>query len=153
MTQEAMLDMMPEIVNKSIDNSTLSYVQWKSLVESEGYVMAADEDFCMEQVTIEDVGLTIFKYKGDGEFIIIPDTIQGVPITNHISMFEGFSGGNLKGVASYNPEVFASAFMFSESRLKSLDLRYYHLGGNLTMNNMFGLATIGKLDMRHVDTS
>lgn len=112
----------------------------------EGYVLATDSDFS---------GTTngSFKYIGTDEHIVIPNRIKGVAVTTYSSMFDGYTGTQLKGVASFNKNITSISYMFFGSQATSLDLSNFNTSNVTSMSYMFRDSKATTLDLSNFDTS
>lgn len=124
----------------------------------EGYVWATDEDFEFISSTLSDYykdGVRgYFNYIGEGEYIAIPNTIQGVPMNSYYRLFRGYIGSQLKGVASYNENVTNMTSMFQNcGSLTSLDLSSFDTSNVTNMSSMFDGSGATTLDLSSFDTS
>lgn len=94
-----------------------------------GYVLATDADFSGEG----DGG---YIYIGTAEYVTIPDTIKGIPVTSYRYMF---SNTAVKAVKSTNPNITSFQSMFSNSTATTLELDL-NTSGVDTMASMFNNA-------------
>lgn len=77
------------------------------------YVTAKDSDFARKSNGN-------FSYCGTASYVIIPDTIKGVAVTNYDFMFASASW--VKGVRADNPNIVSTVGMFSNNQSSALDI-------------------------------
>ncbi|WP_058486884.1 BspA family leucine-rich repeat surface protein [Defluviitalea phaphyphila] len=107
------------------------------------YVLATDEDF-------EGEADGEFHYIGSNPYVIIPDVIKGVPVTQYTGMFEDT---NVKGVKSDNPNITTMARMFKNSQSDTLDLSGLDTSSVKYMHSMFEGSQAKDLDISNFNTS
>lgn len=119
---------------------------WQKQASGPTYVMATDSDFS---------GTTDgkFKYIGTGEYIIIPNVIKGVSVTSYASMFNGYTGLQLKGVASYNPNINILSSIFEGLKTTTLDVSNFNTSNVEGMYAAFKDSQVLSLDLTTWDTS
>jgi surface protein len=91
-----------------------------------------------------------FKYIGSNEYVEIPNTIKGVPVTSYESMFMGTS---VKGVKSDNTNVTNMKNMFRDCQAASLNLSNLDTSGANNMENMFYNCRAASLNLSNLNTS
>lgn len=110
----------------------------------EDYVLATDADFS----GTED---GTFKYIGTDEYVIIPNVIKGVTVTNTEYMF--MSTINVKGVASLEDNSITNmGYMFFSSQSPTLDLSYLNTNKVNTMLGMFNSCKATALSLLSFNT-
>jgi hypothetical protein len=112
-----------------------------------GYVLATDSDFSGDSDGS-------FTYTGIDEYVIIPDTIKGVPVTSYAFMF---MSKPVKGVISENPNITNMSYMFAFASSTNLELRL-NTTSTTDMSAMFTYAAaeslgLGSFDMATVTTT
>lgn len=105
------------------------------------YKMAQDSDFSGTKE--KD-----FRYIGNGDYVIIPDTIKGVSITTTEYMFREYNKPQLKGVASLNPNLNSVQAMFYKAIIPTLELEYFDISNVSTFTNMLARITNQQLNTR-----
>lgn len=107
------------------------------------YKLATDEDFS------GDTDGT-FKYIGTAEYVEIPHTIKGVPVTSYKNMFKAT---NVNGVKSTNKNVTDMSSMFDSSTSASLDLSELDTSNVTNMYGMFWSSKATTLDLSKFNTN
>lgn len=113
------------------------------------YEMAADRDFL-------GVADGEFRYVGFHEYVIIPHTIKGVPVTSYREMFTENMSSALTGVASDNSNVTDMSVMFFglDYLYPTLDLSSLDTSNVTDMSGMFIMCmSLISLDLSSFDTS
>jgi surface protein len=107
-----------------------------------GYVLATDADFSGDTNGS-------FTYIGTAEYVIIPETIKGVPVTSYTNMFM-FS--SVKGVISANPNItnMDGMFKYTSSTILELDI---DTSSVTRMVSTFESSAATTLDLSSFDTS
>ena len=154
-----------EKVNRTIDKLEKALLQLKEYSPEDTpqspsepeWKMATDGDFIWVQ---EEGGYPIsgksekgfFKYVGDKEYVIIPNSIHGYDMKNYRKMF--IDNDLVKGVSSSNPKITSMAFMFYNSNLTKLDLSNFDTSDVIYLTGMFTNANIDNhLDLSNWDIS
>lgn len=140
------------IIQSSIYTGNMEDYKPKSVPLSE-YVIASDDDFkLMETIDGDKVGLEHFRYVGSDDYVIIPDVIHDVPVTEYSFMFDE-KASPVKGVASNNTNVESMWNMFSRSKSRTVDLSHLSTSNVKNMNNMFAYSNISHVNLDGFDTS
>ena len=103
--------------------------------EEPDYVLATDKDF---------VGTANgeFIYTGDAEYVKLPHSIKGVPVTSYENMFKGTS---VSKVISDNPNVTSMEGMFEESKAKEIDISGIDTSNVTNMRQLFYKGEVTKI--------
>lgn len=107
------------------------------------YAKATDEDF---------IGFYNgnFRYTGTKEYVEVPHTIKGTPITSYENLFENTS---VKGVISTNSRVTTMKNMFKGNQSERLDIRTLNTENVRDMSGMFQDTKTKELDLRGFRTT
>lgn len=125
--------------------------EWEAVLESspENYYYATSDDF--DYVDDEEApGGGYYKYTNKERYVVVPDEINGIPITSYYGMFKGT---NVNGVASYSKNITDMGSMFYEVNTDVLDLELLSTDSVNNMKSMFTRATIGELKTSNFNTS
>ena len=147
MTDNGTLMMQSNIYTGNMDD-----YKPKSVPLSE-YKLASDDDFEMMFTSDKyEQALEHFRYIGSDDYVIIPDVIHGVPVTEYSFMFDQ-KASPVKGVASNNINVESMWNMFSRSKSRSVDLSHLNTSNVKNMNNVFAYSNISHVNLDGFDTS
>lgn len=140
-------------INRAVDKLEKALLQLKEYIPEDTstspsepeWEMATDGDFIWVE---EEGGYSIsnsskkgfFKYVGNKEYVIIPNTIHGYGMKNYRKMF--IDNDLVKGVSSYNTKITSMAFMFFNSNLTELNLNNLVTSDVIYFTRMFANANI-----------
>ena len=123
----------------------------------EEYKVAQDTDFnwtvdneAPYSETKDETGY--YQYKGGEEYVIIPETIQGIKVDNYYKMF-GASSSPVKGVASDSVDVVNMNSMFESTRSTELSVEHLKTDDVQYFSNMFKNVTLSELDLNYFSFS
>ncbi len=98
------------------------------------YVLAKDDDFLGSRIITESAEYSSWKHIENDEYVEIPHTIKGEPVTSYEGMF---ANTEVRGVKSNNKNVTNMSSMFVESQATSLDLSELDTSNVTDMSDMF----------------
>ena len=113
------------------------------------YTVATDADFTKVLDSAAPNKAYYWRYNGNDEYVIIPNTINGGVVTDYYRMFGILSSPTVKGVASENTNVTNMHQMFFQSPSTSLDVSHLDTSSVITMALMFGASKATSLDLRN----
>lgn len=119
-----------------------------------GYELATDSDFIIYPPVMPQENPK-YRYKGTKPYVVIPHKINGVTLEgyDYWSMFDGEEAKHVRGVASNNPRITSTMFMFAYNPAPSLDLRYFDTSNIKGMLGMFLYNKASTINLSTWDTS
>ncbi len=119
-----------------------------------GYELATDSDFIIYP-PVQSGENPKYRYKGTKPYVVIPHKINGVTLEgyDYWSMFDGEEAKHVRGVASNNPRITSTMFMFAYNPAPSLDLRYFDTSNVKVMTGMFLHNKASTINLSTWDTS
>ena len=125
-----------QIVSEIQRNGSIAYKK----ATTGGIYLAQDSDF-------EGTADGDFKYIGTETEIEIPNTIKGVPLTEHYLMFYTDNGSLIEKVVSTNTNIVNMKYLFHQTTSTTLDVSEYDVSGSRNMVYVFRESAATTIDL------
>lgn len=123
----------------------------------EEYKVAKDSDFnwtidSQASYSEERDETGYYQYKGGEEYVIIPETIQGIKVDSYYKMF-GANSSPVKGVASESADVVNMNSMFESTKSTELSVEHLKTDDVQYFSYMFKNVNLPELDLNYFSFS